>query len=411
MHPRNDNMTHKISRRSMRKSFHLSLLLGAIGRCGSFAFNSGAIPACARVQRGLSGDLRVSNVRTSTPSSSSLFVGTAMQEEIGTFRDVEPPRPDSLKDDFVFGLDESLVRQKGEKQVGAGPPCIVNFPLCYATVFAGFSIFFVRSQHSFSLSARSASGKVAQVYAEGDDLETKPYQVAMVSVSLGIHALLSASAIWSICSVRGWEFGLVESALILAVTSVLADFGSGVFHWSVDNYGNGRTPILGSTIAAFQGHHTAPWTITQRGFCNNVHKLCIPFGPVAPSIVASLHAAPGFVLGFTFFCFLEVMSQEIHKYTHLKVRETPAVLNFLMKKKIILDRSSHNNHHTMPFEGNYCIVTGICNPLLDESGFFRFLEHMVYKVNGQDPNSWKLDEDLKAKTLKGKYALELSDYK
>jgi hypothetical protein len=41
---------------------------------------------------------------------------------------------------------------------------------------------------------------------------------------------------------------------------------------------DGRTPVMGGIIAAFQGHHSAPWTITQQGFCNNVYKLCIPFG-------------------------------------------------------------------------------------------------------------------------------------
>lgn len=30
---------------------------------------------------------------------------------------------------------------------------------------------------------------------------------------------------------------------------------SGIYHWIVDNYGNGSTPVLGSQIAAFQGHH------------------------------------------------------------------------------------------------------------------------------------------------------------
>ena len=52
-----------------------------------------------------------------------------------------------------------------------------------------------------------------------------------------------------------------------------ADFLTGVYHWSVDNYGSGATPIVGSQIAAFQGHHQRPWTITEREFCNNVHKV------------------------------------------------------------------------------------------------------------------------------------------
>ena len=52
-----------------------------------------------------------------------------------------------------------------------------------------------------------------------------------------------------------------------------ADFLTGVYHWSVDNYGSGATPLVGSQIAAFQGHHQKPWTITEREFCNNVHKV------------------------------------------------------------------------------------------------------------------------------------------
>lgn len=36
---------------------------------------------------------------------------------------------------------------------------------------------------------------------------------------------------------------------------VVADLVSGVFHWSVDNYGDGSTPVFGGVIEAFQGHH------------------------------------------------------------------------------------------------------------------------------------------------------------
>lgn len=36
---------------------------------------------------------------------------------------------------------------------------------------------------------------------------------------------------------------------------LVADVVSGVLHWSVDNYGNGDTPVWGTVIEAFQGHH------------------------------------------------------------------------------------------------------------------------------------------------------------
>ena len=46
-----------------------------------------------------------------------------------------------------------------------------------------------------------------------------------------------------------------------------------MYHWGVDNYGDGSTPIFGSQIVGFQGHHQWPWVITQREFCNNMHKV------------------------------------------------------------------------------------------------------------------------------------------
>lgn len=48
---------------------------------------------------------------------------------------------------------------------------------------------------------------------------------------------------------------------------------TGVYHWGVDNYGDGNTPVFGRQIAAFQGHHQRPWTITQREFANNLHQV------------------------------------------------------------------------------------------------------------------------------------------
>merc|ERR1711966_565677 len=128
----------------------------------------------------------------------------------------------------------------------------------------------------------------------------------------------------------------------------------------------------GNIIAAFQGHHSAPWTITYRGFANNVWKLCIPFG--VPTVAAITHVAgpenPMVSLFFAVFCFSEIMSQEFHKWSHQMKGEVPGWVN-----------------------------------ALDKSGFFRLLEHAVYRINGVESNSWKLDPELRARTLNGDYQL------
>lgn len=182
---------------------------------------------------------------------------------------------------------------------------------------------------------------------------------------------------------------------------------SGVLHWSVDNYGNGRTPIMGGIIAAFQGHHSAPWTITQRGFANNVYKLCIPFGILPLSVIYAI-SGPFTTLFFTVFCYMEIMSQEFHKWSHMTKSECPWWVNRLQNLGVTISRVPHAQHHIAPFEGNYCIISGMCNDFLDRSGFFRRLEHIVYNLNGVESNAWKLDPSLRERTLSGDYSLPQS---
>ncbi|KAL7522742.1 hypothetical protein ACHAWX_007442 [Stephanocyclus meneghinianus] len=254
-------------------------------------------------------------------------------------------------------------------------------------------------------------GKVASVVVEGDSLETTSQQIGIVAATFAGHFYFAANAIAQLFSQTDGNAELTAVAALGTVIAswILADFGSGVFHWAVDNYGNGRTPVMGSIIAAFQGHHSAPWTITYRGFCNNVWKLCIPFGIPTIAIISYLAGPenPMVTLFFAVFCAIEIMSQELHKWSHMTVKETPVWVNTLQDLGITIARVPHAKHHLAPYDGNYCIVSGICNDALDKSGFFRWMEHKIYEVNGVESNAWKLDPELRERTLRGQYRLQL----
>jgi ubiquitin-conjugating enzyme E2 variant len=250
-------------------------------------------------------------------------------------------------------------------------------------------------------------GKVAMTVVDGDSLETKPYQVVLVLSTLFGHAAFFMNAMMGIWAQQNYQLGpaaLQITSLTLA-SWVLADLGSGILHWSVDNYGNGRTPIMGGIIAAFQGHHSAPWTITQRGFCNNVYKLCLPFGLAPVTLLTWLGAGPQTILFATTFCVLEILSQEFHKWSHMLGSETPGWVNRLQALGLTVSRKTHGLHHLAPYEGNYSIISGVTNRVLDQTGFFRRLEHLIYRWNGVEANTWKLDAELKERTLRGDYSL------
>lgn len=257
------------------------------------------------------------------------------------------------------------------------------------------------------------------------------------------------------------------AASALAAAYVLSDLGTGIYHWSVDNYGDGNTPVFGRQIAAFQGHHQRPWTITQREFCNNVHQVrrgagagaggarcshacgcmwmhglrlaalvavvrtwhpqmhmqtCPParsqpacvqcarrrcgwpslffllpdraqvFKPAttpAALILAGSTVAPLWLAVFCpSFLGLVCMSQQFHAWSHMKRSELPGAVVALQDAGLLIGRKAHGAHHRPNFEGNYCIVSGLWNNVLDESGFFRKLEELVLQLTGVEPRCW-----------------------
>jgi len=236
-------------------------------------------------------------------------------------------------------------------------------------------------------------GSTPEFAIAGDNTEETPYQRGVVSVHF-LATLVNLVAAGSHLPVLATPKDWLPLVLTIIASIVLGDMGTGIFHWSVDNYGGIKTPIFGSVCVAFQGHHDTPWTITFRSFCNNVFK--IAYGTIPALVLVAVLVPAEAVLAkvfLTLFINWWLISQEFHKWAHM--RTVPPVVKFLQDSGIILSRKEHGLHHTSPFEEKYCILTGICNPILDSSRFFRVLEKVIWALTGNEPNTWKADPSLR----------------
>ncbi|MED6143942.1 hypothetical protein PIB30_010607 [Stylosanthes scabra] len=172
---------------------------------------------------------------------------------------------------------------------------------------------------------------------------------------------------------------------------ILADLGSGVYHWGIDNYGDGSTPFFGSQIEAFQGHHKWPWTITRRQFSNNLHALAraVAFSVLPIDLLCHDPVVQSFVAMFAG-CIM--FSQQFHAWAHgTKSRLPPAVV-VLQEAGVLVSRSQHSAHHRPPYNNNYCIVSGVWNEFLDKNKVFEAMEMMLYFKLGVRPRSWSEPE-------------------
>ncbi|CAD5329187.1 unnamed protein product [Arabidopsis thaliana] len=188
--------------------------------------------------------------------------------------------------------------------------------------------------------------------------------------------------------IRGFDSHLcLEPALAGYAGYILADLGSGVYHWAIDNYGDESTPVVGTQIEAFQGHHKWPWTITRRQFANNLHALAqvITFTVLPLDLAFNDPVFHGFVCTFAF-CIL--FSQQFHAWAHGTKSKLPPLVVALQDMGLLVSRRQHAEHHRAPYNNNYCIVSGAWNNVLDESKVFEALEMVFYFQLGVRPRSW-----------------------
>ena len=174
-------------------------------------------------------------------------------------------------------------------------------------------------------------------------------------------------------------FVALSAGLQLAFGWLLADFLSGVLHWSEDRGGPGREhwPILGSQVFAPNiQHHSDPLALTESGF---VERNWTTWAAVAP-IALVLAWIFGLQLWIVSAATGGAMANEIHTWAHRKTM-APAWAQSLQQIGLIQSPKQHAVHHVPDFKRNYCIVTDYLNPTLERLDFWRRLESLV-------PRSW-----------------------
>jgi ubiquitin-conjugating enzyme E2 variant len=219
-----------------------------------------------------------------------------------------------------------------------------------------------------------------------------------VSVVFGAGALLTAANVGLAILSAGTLGPMIGTGLLaaagLAGGYLVADAASAVFHWAVDNYPDGNTPIIGKTADEFQIHHKNPLNLEEGHLLDNI-ALAGQFTALPMLAVAAVNppvAAAGMALGFLGGV---TSAQASHRWAHMK---RPNKLTQMLQGNVLQAKTDHTDHHAQPHAGHYGIVNGLSNPLFDKTHFFRKAEKLVYDLTGKEPHTWK-DSNLRAFAL------------
>lgn len=129
---------------------------------------------------------------------------------------------------------------------------------------------------------------------------------------------------------------------------------------------------------------------------NNLYRLTLP---TLPQLALLLCAAPGGPAAAFYGTFLAgiVGAQEAHRQAHM-TRAAPWVRR-LQAWGVLVPQGMHAKHHRGAYDGSYCILSGVCNEMLDASRFFRRWEAVLWRATGVEPNCWRLDATLKEEAI------------
>ena len=170
---------------------------------------------------------------------------------------------------------------------------------------------------------------------------------------------------------------------------ILADFIVGIIHWFEDTYLDYdiNIPFFDEIAKANELHHYFPRTIVGKSYFENIKtNLLLIFVIFVIFVIffsKSLLSYPFFYASFFLF---GLFSNIIHKWSHMRECELPGLIIFLQNTGFFCGHQMHRMHHSENNSLNYCVISSYFNFILDNIGFWRFLENSIYFITGIQPN-------------------------
>ena len=181
-------------------------------------------------------------------------------------------------------------------------------------------------------------------------------------------------------------FYVLSTAVYWAVWTLLivsmADLVCGLVHWAEDSYAEDDWPIIGaSVIAPNRLHHSNPRAFVANNWWQSAHL------QIKAGIAIVLLSLWGnwFSCGLVLFVAVAVNGNEVHKWAHRSKAENGLLITWLQDNGLVQSRRHHASHHRGLRYSHYCSVTNWVNPVLDKTGFWRFLEFCIAKCTGVTP--------------------------
>jgi ubiquitin-conjugating enzyme E2 variant len=211
-------------------------------------------------------------------------------------------------------------------------------------------------------------------YYAGGGAGGPPYPAHILPMAITCLAV----ALWDLLS--GVQEGTVKPLASFAtvfVTYFAIDVFSGIFHIVLDNpaFADNKAyyNVIQPLAAGFQEHHLDVTLIYRMPLLEHLRPMSLPsmfcFATGKLFTQLSPNDDPGrlftiFHLSVTAFL---ILMQLAHRWSHIINPEArPWGVTTLQRWGLLVSASEHRKHHQVPYEAHFCILSGSCNPLMNQ---------------------------------------------
>jgi hypothetical protein len=190
--------------------------------------------------------------------------------------------------------------------------------------------------------------------------------------------------------VRPTWYALVPAVLIALF---LADFVSGLLHWTFDTWLSEDTPMLRRVVLVVREHHVYPQHIFRYVLRDEAGTSAWPsLAYTVPAIGGiTLLGSPDSVLGYCAVLVTVIVSTltmfmlQFHKLGHRKSES--AVVRTLQRMHLLMSPQHHGRHHRDNHDVKYCLINGWADHVMDFIGFWRGAEWTIRALTRVAPRA------------------------
>jgi ubiquitin-conjugating enzyme E2 variant len=167
----------------------------------------------------------------------------------------------------------------------------------------------------------------------------------------------------------------------------IADFASGIVHWSMDTWFDERS--LGRVVAIAREHHTHPQNILGYDFFVHSALGSAPSAAVIGPIALATALFPVSVMTYSVVIIYFITStcllfgNTFHSFAHRPSRSP--LVRFAQKIHFVIPAEHHWVHHRGDQTIRYCVINGWANFVCDPLRVWRGLEWLVQTLTGAVP--------------------------